>query len=173
MISMRKASARELTHARILLKADQGPEGPGWSDKQIQQALEVSASTVQRVRKSCAQYGVQEVILPQASSRMRRRRLDGRQEARLIALVCSAPPDASALCTLRRLSSTLVELGYEESISHETVRQVLLANQLKPWIKKQWWSTARIWFHCIHAMLPISLSHLAPDWSADWKRPGR
>lgn len=138
MISTGKASARELTHARILLKADQGPQGPGWSDKQIQEALEVSASTVQRVRKSCVHYGVQEAILPQASSRVRRRRLDGTQEAHLIALVCGAPPEGSARWTLRLLASTLVELGYVESISHETVRQVLLANQLKPWIKKQW-----------------------------------
>lgn len=138
MISTGKASARELTHARILLKADQGPQGPGWSDKQIQEALEVSASTMQRVRKSCVHYGVQEAILPQAASRVRRRRLDGTQEAHLIALVCGAPPEGSARWTLRLLASTLVELGYVESISHETVRQVLLANQLKPWIKKQW-----------------------------------
>jgi Homeodomain-like domain len=64
MISTGKAAARELMHARILLKADQGPEGPAWSDSRIQEALEVSASTVQRVRKYCAQHGVQEAILP-------------------------------------------------------------------------------------------------------------
>jgi hypothetical protein len=69
---------------------------------------------------------------------MRRRRLDGTQEAYLIALVCSAPPDGAVRWTLRRLSSTLVELGSVETVSHETVRQVLLANQLKPWIKHQW-----------------------------------
>ena len=71
MISTGKAAARELTHARILLKADQGPQGPGWSDSQIQEALEVSASTVQRVRKCCAQHGVQEAILPQPLQRVR------------------------------------------------------------------------------------------------------
>jgi len=54
MISTGKAAARELTHARILLKADQGSAGPAWSDSRIQEALEVSASTVQRVRKCCA-----------------------------------------------------------------------------------------------------------------------
>lgn len=56
----------------------------------------------------------------------------------MIALVCSAPPAGAARWTLRLLASTLVELGYVESVSHETVRQVLLANELKPWIKKQW-----------------------------------
>ncbi|MFL5664013.1 MAG: IS630 family transposase [Ktedonobacteraceae bacterium] len=138
MISTGKASARELTHARILLKADQGPCGPGWSDSRIQEALEVSASTVQRVRKCCAHHGVQEAIVPQAVQRARRSRLDGTQEAYLIALACSAPPDGAARWMLRLLASKLVELGYVEAISHETVRQVLLANELKPWIKKQW-----------------------------------
>src|SRR5215470_2579165 len=77
IISTGKASARELTHARILLKADQGPHGPGWSDAQVQQALEISAGTVARVRKRCAQAGVQEAILPASAQRTRSRRLDG------------------------------------------------------------------------------------------------
>jgi transposase len=138
MISTGKASARQLTHARILLKADQGPDGPGWSDAQIQEALDISTGTVGRVRKRCAEAGVQVAILPQQTQRMRRRRLDGSQEAYLIALVCSTPPEGSARWTLRLLASSLVELGYVEHISHETVRQILLANELKPWIKKQW-----------------------------------
>lgn len=138
MISTGKALARQLIHARILLKADQGPHGPGWSDPCIQEALEISASTVQRVRTCCAQHGVQEAILPQQDQQVRRRRLDGSQEAYLIALACSAPPEGAARWTLRLLASQLVELGYVETVSHETVRQVLLANELKTWIKKQW-----------------------------------
>jgi hypothetical protein len=127
-----------LTHARILLKADAGQDGPNWSDTRIAEALEISPATVARVRTRCAKTGVQEAILPAKASRMRRRRLDGSQEAYLIALACSAPPEGAARWTLRLLASTLVELGYVETISHETVRQVLLANELKPWIKKQW-----------------------------------
>jgi hypothetical protein len=138
MISTGKASARELIHARILLKADQGPEGPSWSDRQIKVALEISASTVARVRMRCAERSVQEAILPAKASAMRQRRLDGSQEAYLIALVCGAPPEGSARWTLRVLAQQLVELGYVETVSHETVRQVLLTNELKPWIKKQW-----------------------------------
>lgn len=138
MISTGKASARQLMHARILLKADQGPHGPGWSDAQIQVALEISTGTVGRVRKRCAEAGVQEAILPQKAQRERRRRLDGTQEAYLIALACSQSPDGCARWTLRLLAHQLVELGYVETVSHETVRQVLLTNQLKPWIKKQW-----------------------------------
>ena len=138
MISTGKAAARELTHARLLLKADQGPDGPGWSDAQIQEALDISASTVARVRKRCAERGVQEAILPAKASAIRQRRLDGSQEAYLIALACSQPPDGCVRWTLRLLAEQLVELGYVESVSHETVRQVLLATELKPWIKKQW-----------------------------------
>jgi hypothetical protein len=133
-----QAAARELTHARILLKADAGQDGPGWSDARIAEALEISPATVARVRTRCATTSVQEAILPAKASRMRRRRLDGNQEAHLIALACSAPPEGAARWTLRLLASTLVELGYVETVSHETVRQVLLANELKPWIKKQW-----------------------------------
>jgi hypothetical protein len=138
MIATGKAAARELTHARILLKADQGPDGPGWSDAQIEVALDVSPATVARVRKRCALRGVQEAILPAKASAMRQRRLDGSQEAYLIALACSRPPDGCVRWTLRLLAHTLVELGYVETVSHETVRQVLLTNELKPWIKKQW-----------------------------------
>ncbi|WP_220199687.1 IS630 family transposase [Ktedonospora formicarum] len=138
MISTGKASARELTHARILLKADQGQVGPAWSDKQIQEALDISAVTVARVRKRCAQVGVQEAIVPASVQRVRQHRLDGTQEAYLIALACSQPPDGYTRWTLRLLAQQLVELGYVETVSHETVRQVLLVNDLKPWIKKQW-----------------------------------
>jgi hypothetical protein len=137
MVSTGKASARQLTHARILLKADQGPQGPAWSDAQIQVALDISMGTVGRVRKRCAEAGVQEAILPPKAQRVRRR-LDGTQEAYLIALACSTPPEGLARWTLRLLATQLVELGYVEAVSHETVRQVLLSNELKPWIKKQW-----------------------------------
>lgn len=138
LISTGKASARQLTHARLLLKADQGSDGPAWSDARIAEALEISTSMISSVRKRCAQRGVQEAILPAKAQRVRSRRLDGTHEAYLIALVCGAPPDGLARWTLRLLASTLVELGYVEHISHETVRQVLHANKLKPWIKEQW-----------------------------------
>ena len=72
MIATGKASARELTHARILLKADQGLEGPRWSDAQIK---------VARGRRYGVERGVHEAILPAPAQRMRRRRLDGSQEA--------------------------------------------------------------------------------------------
>ena len=138
MIATGKASARQLTHARLLLKADQGSDGPAWSDARIAEALEVSTSMVSSVRKRCAQRGIQEAILPAKAQRVRSRRLDGTHEAYLIALACSAPPDGSVRWTLRLLATRLVELGYVETVSHETVRQVLNTFEIKPWIKKQW-----------------------------------
>ena len=104
MISTGKASARELTHARILLKADQGPAGPRWSDRQIKVALEIGASTVARVRRQCAERVVQEAILPTKASAMRRLRLDGSQETYLIAMVCGTPPEGLARWMLRLLA---------------------------------------------------------------------
>jgi hypothetical protein len=71
-------------------------------------------------------------------SRSRPRRLDGEHEAHVIALVCSAPPDGREHWSLRRLSDRLVELEVVEQVSHETVRQVLNKNELKPWQKKHW-----------------------------------
>lgn len=138
MISSGRAASRELTHARMLLKADQGEGGPGWSDARIAEALEIGVSTVARVRKRCAERGVQEAILPAKASAMRKRRLDGSGEAYLIALACSAAPEGCVRWTVRLLAGQMVELGYVEAISHETVRKTLLANELKPWIKKQW-----------------------------------
>lgn len=138
LISAGTAPARQLTHARILLKADQGQDGPAWSDTRIQEALDVSTGTIERVRKRCAQAGVQEALLPERLQHARQRCLDGKQEAYLVALVCSPPPEGFVRWTLRLLAGKLVELGYVTTVSHETVRQVLLSNQLKPWVKKQW-----------------------------------
>ena len=89
--------------------------GPNWSDAKIAEALEISPATVARVR--CAKTSVQEAILPAKASRGRRRRLNGTQEAYLIALVYSAPPEGAARWTLPLLASRLVELGYVETVS--------------------------------------------------------
>lgn len=125
-ISSGQASARKLMHARILLKADQGPDGPGWRDEAISQALEVSMSTVYRVRKRFAQEGLDSALnRKQRPSPPRERMLDGKGEAHLIALACSEPPAGHIRWTLRLLADKMVELDYVDTVSHETVRQVL------------------------------------------------
>jgi hypothetical protein len=91
-----------------------------------------------RVRRELAEHGLQAALTRRSLSRSRPRRLDGEHEAYLIALVCSAPPDGREHWSLRRLSDRLVELEVVEQVSHETVRQVLNKNELKPWQKKHW-----------------------------------
>lgn len=125
MIGAGVDSARTLAHARILLKADQGREGPGWPDARIAEALEAGHATVERVRKRCAKEGLEAALVPHPPQREYERKLDGRQEAHLIALACGPAPEGRARWSLRLLAGQLVELGEVESISHETVRQTL------------------------------------------------
>jgi transposase len=138
LIATGEEAARKLMHARILLKADEGEQGPGWTDEQISEALEVSTSTLVRVRRAYAEQGLQAALNRRSLSRSRPRRLDGEHEAHLLALACSAPPDGREHWSLRLLADRLVELEIVEQVSHETVRQVLRTNELKPWQKKQW-----------------------------------
>lgn len=124
-IAAGRAPARKLAHARILLKADESPGGPGWSDDAITEALEVSRSTVERARKRYALEGLDAALNHRRPRNHRPRRLDGDQEAHLIALACSGPPEGRDRWTLRLLSARMVELQYADRVSHETVRQAL------------------------------------------------
>ena len=117
--------ARALTHARILLKANQGEAGPGWSDRAIATALEVHHTTVARVRQQYAAGGLEAAVDRKAPDREYRRKLDGEQEAHLVALACSAPPEGRKRWTLRLLAERLVQLEVVDELSHETVRQAL------------------------------------------------
>lgn len=119
------APARKLTHARILLKADRGSDGPGWVDQQIADAVEVSQSTISRIRKDYVEQGLDAALNRHAPRRVYRRTLDGEQEARLIALACSQPPDGQVRWTLRLLADKLVELDVVDTISYQTVRRSL------------------------------------------------
>lgn len=125
LIAAGTAPARKLTHARILLKADQGPEGPAWVDERIADAMEVSQPTVSRVRKEYVEEGLMAALDRRPPTRVYERKLDGAQEARLLALACSAPPVGQASWSLRLLADKLVELAIVETVSYQTVRRVL------------------------------------------------
>ena len=125
LIGQGVAPARALTHARILLKANQGEAGPGWTDAAIGAALEVNPATVARVRMRYVAAGLEAAVYRKAPEREYPRRLDGEQEAYLAALACSAPPQGHKRWTLRLLADRLVALEIVESVSYETVRQVL------------------------------------------------
>lgn len=125
LVSTGKGSARLLAHARILLKADGGPGGPGWQDEAIAEAVEVSRATVERVRQQFATEGLEAALRRRPARRHKPRRLDGAQEARLVALTCSAPPAGHARWSLRLLADKLVELEVVGAISYESVRRTL------------------------------------------------
>jgi len=126
MIGVGKAAARKLTHARILLKADESDAGTGWTDEEIAEAMEVGLSTVARVRQRFVEEGLEAALVRKRQMRPSRlAKLDGRGEARLVALTCSNPPSGRQRWTLRLLADRMVALGVVESLSHETVRQTL------------------------------------------------
>ena len=127
-----KAAAHKRQHAQILLKADISKLGPGWNDEKISKAFDVSIRTVERVRKRLVEEGLEAALNRAKQKRVRNRRLDGEQEAHLVALTCSEPPTGKARWTMRLLADRMVELEYTESVSHETVRQVLKKTQLSP-----------------------------------------
>ena len=119
------APARELAHARILLKADQGDGGPGWNDAAIAGALELCTRTVARVRQQYVTQGLEAALRRRMPERVYARKLDGQQEAHLIALACSTPPAGRERWSLRLLADAVVRLEVVDTVSHETVRQTL------------------------------------------------
>ena len=125
LVSAGRRSARTLTRARILLKADQADGGPGWDDARIAEALDCGASTVARIRRKFADGGLDAALHRKRPAGRQYRKLDGRQEARLVALACSPAPDGRARWTLKLLADKLVELEVFDSVSDETVRRVL------------------------------------------------
>jgi transposase len=120
------APARQLAHARILLKADEGEDAPAWSDTKIAEALEISRSTVFRVRTRFAEEGLEAALVHRTPRRTKPAKLDGPQEAHLIALACSEPPRGRKRWSLRLLAERFVRLECaEEPISRELVRRTL------------------------------------------------
>ena len=126
MITAGTASAKKLAHARVLLKADQGENGPAWVDEVIAEAVEVSTDTVARIRQRFVEQGLEAALVRKKQDRPSRERvLDGSAEARLLAVACSDPPDGRAAWTLTMLADKLVELEVVERVSRESVRRVL------------------------------------------------
>ena len=117
------AAARTRLHAQILLQADS--ETAGWTDETISHGLDVHPTTVAKVRQRCVEEGVEAALHRRQAREWHRGKLDGAQEAQLVALACSTPSDGRARWSLRLLADKLVELEIVDTISYETVRQVL------------------------------------------------
>lgn len=133
LLSKGKADVRRLKHAQILLKADESKDGPAWSDSRIAEAVGCGTATVERVRQRFVEEGLEAALSPYRTPRREYRpKLDGEQEAKLITLACSQPPEGRSRWTLRLLADALVELELVDSISYETVRQTLKKTNLSP-----------------------------------------
>lgn len=126
LIRKGNSAARKLARARILLKAAEG-----LSDAQIAKVLDLGTATVGRVRKRFVEEGLESALQerPRLGQRLK---LDGKQQAHLLAVACTNPPQGHARWTLRLLAGRVVELGWAESISPETVRQVLKKQTSSP-----------------------------------------
>src|SRR4051812_43434082 len=125
LVGRGKAAVRKLKRAWILLKADVSPGGPAWPDGAIQEAYGVGLVTIYRVRQTFVEEGGPAVLTSRPRQAHRHRKLDGDQEAHLIALACSQPPPGRRRWTLRLLARKMVELGHSERVSPETIRQTL------------------------------------------------
>ena len=133
LIGAKRTAAKKVIHARLLLKADAGPEGPAWTDARIAEALEVDVSTVERLRQRFVEQGLDAALDRKKPDRpSRQRTLDGKAEARLIALACSEPPAGRVRWTLRLLADQLVELEIVEAVSTETIRRALKKTNSSP-----------------------------------------
>ena len=116
----------------MLLLADEAEGCPAWSDGQVVEALGVSKNTVCRVRERFVEQGVEAAITRKPAARTYARKLDGRGEAHLRALACSAPPGGRAKWTVQLLADRMVVLGHADALSYETVRQTLSKTRSSP-----------------------------------------
>ena len=126
LIRKGKGPAQRLMKARILLKADVGEGGEGWSDSRIIEAVATSASMIYRVRKQLVEEGFEAVLSrKQRATPAVPQIFDGEKEAKLIALACSEPPKGRVRWTLRLLEEKVVELNIVDKASDNTIGRVL------------------------------------------------
>lgn len=126
LVSTGKGAARKLTHARILLLANEGEHGPGRTNAAIVAALDVGERTVERVRKRFVMESFEAALEPRPQPpRTDKVKIKGPVEKRLIELACSDPLPGRSRWTLQLLADQLVVLNCVESVSKETVREAL------------------------------------------------
>lgn len=118
------APVRMVKRAQILLKSD-SKSGTAWKYDQICAAFSVTPVTVLNIRKRFVEKGLAATLTRKKPEREYEHALDGEEEAHLIALACSEPPEGRTVWSLRLLRDRFVKLGHVDSISHETIRTVL------------------------------------------------
>lgn len=129
-IHAQRMAAHKRRHARMLLKLDQGPQGPGWSDAKVAEAFDTTAQAARRLRLRLAERGFEGVLEHGNRGSCKVRRLDGAAEAHLIALACGDPPAGRNRWTVRLLADQMVALGYVDSCGKSTVHDTLKKTNL-------------------------------------------
>lgn len=117
-----RAAAVKLLHARIFLKADVSEGSRRWTDAEIAEALDTSAATVHRVRQAWVEWGLETALSRKRPPGRQYRKLDGAQEAQLIAVACSTPPEGRVRWTRTLWADKLVALDIVDTIRTECVR---------------------------------------------------
>ena len=130
LVNTGQAAAATRLHARILLKAASGAESRRWTDAEMAQAWDTSASTVHRVRQAWVDWGLETALARQRPTGRQSRTLDGVQEAPWIAVACRPPPAGRARWTLKLLADKRVALDLVETSSPECVRTTLTKPRL-------------------------------------------
>ncbi len=124
LIKKGKVAGYKIKHAHILLKVDEGEQGPAWPDTRIAEAYNVHESTVRNMRKRLVEKGL-EAALEREKRTNYTRKLDGEAEARLLAIACSEPPEGASTWSVRLLADRMVELEIVDELSHMTVQRAL------------------------------------------------
>jgi Homeodomain-like domain len=125
LVKKGKAAGWKLQRAQALLKCDQGPEGPGWTDAENAAAFGCTTRSLESWRKQAVEQGPLSLLERKPRRPSVPPKLDGEKTARLVTLACSRPPQGRARWTLRLLAHRCVELKIVDAISYGTVRRAL------------------------------------------------
>ncbi len=132
-------TSQKVINALILLGSDEGEHQTDRStNADLARVLNISTRKINRVKKRFVMEGFDAALTRKKPDRVYDRKIDGDLEAKLIALSCSEPPEGYSRWSLRLLADKAVELQYIDSISHESIRQTLKKNELKPWRNQSW-----------------------------------
>jgi len=130
IIKAERMAVHKRRHARILLKADQGPQGPAWKDAGIANAFDCTIKSIERLRKRLVEHGLEVAMGHGNRGSYRAKKLDGVAEAHLIATACSSAPKGRNRWTVRLLADEMVSLGIVDSCSKSTVHNTLKKTNL-------------------------------------------
>lgn len=129
IINKRKSTSQIVKRSKILLAADRGGS-KNWNDAKIAKQYEVSTRTIERLRQRYVLEGLEVALKGKPRLNLDKKKFDGEVESKLISLRCSDPEEGRSNWTLRLLADKMVVLDYVESISHESVRQILKKTKL-------------------------------------------